>query len=51
MGQNYRLVAFQANSSHFPKLNLLPQYWQNGNTEEKGKLLNLELQYLENGKT
>ena len=42
--QNYSLTAFQVNSSQLSKI--LSQYWQNGNTEGRGKWLSLNYNIL-----
>ena len=40
-GLNCKLTSFQVNQANFSKGNFLSQYWQNGNTEVKGKLFAL----------
>ena len=44
------MAAFQVIQANFPKVNLLSQYWQNGNARIKQDiLLTLNCKYLKNG--
>ena len=40
------MAAFQVIQANFPKVNLLSQYWQNGNAELTGYLLTLNCNIL-----
>ena len=43
---NCKLTAFHVIQANFSKVNLLPQYWQNGITEVREKLLTLNCNIL-----